>query len=343
MYVTATRIAWIMAGLVLFGMHWAFMQFVKTEPQDFERRIAEAEGRVYWDVTEAETAVQHYRAGINRTINAIETHKYDLAIDLFGETSSTYEKWAYEHGGRQIESYKTLYDIYDEEQQHVAEALRAELPYFIDKLKTGQFGKDDESRLFNGLRTVHTTSVKREYDAHRPEIETARAEMAKSWLRVNLNGNLPSRHLRVENAIRRKLILPEGVSIVSGYSFGRQERDNTWQTLDVNLTAYNASYKFDESQSYRGGASLPERVKLSFQMKKGDNVKDSTTWDQLPPIEVMVELPESFSFSFDNNRQTADLSEYQKKYEEELIVKLVQAVSELPEFQVENRSFVSVR
>ena len=278
-------------------------------------------------------------------MKAIETAYQDaaglLAQDRFAEAAlrlyhayPRFENYLNVHGFREIAESQTLAEWYDT----IEPGILSEIETAYERMKTGLAGGDisvQDMRTFMSHTPFNLgNKVKRRYRQDRSEIEQKRLENAPGWFLVRVIGSMgnsaPWEDLaRAE--LERKWVESFPYKLVLGGALNNREKRVAACFMRVNLVAETVTYSFTgQSASNRESEEVPERITVTFTIDKRSAQLPPSNWDNLEPISVYHQAPETLSFVFENENQSADFSNVVEKQKQALETELKKALDKLP-------------
>lgn len=278
--------------VVLLGLGAYYM--VSQHNDRIVRTVEEIErGGPAWDAEAVAQAVGQTRRRLEQAHAALEARRLDEALAAHERARQALQYYIDLEPTREMEPGLTYGAWLQSETERFRAAMDGGLTWLFAELRGGDFPTDALKPIEDGLSAAGFDELRGRYDAELPRLAAERARQADGWLRIQFQGYTEDWAAMAMDALRDKWAT-ERFKLVFGRPLSPQERDSTWKTIEVRIEEQALNYVADEATRRRiGQTAVPaiiESVRLTFKPPQGAPVP--TTWDNLPPIQVVNDLPE---------------------------------------------------
>lgn len=186
-------------------------------------------------------------------------------------------------------------------------------------------GPEGEVRALRALfHRYREGDLEARYRAAMETLAPKRIRQAENWIRLEIDPPESHYALAVERALTLDAKRAGGKVLVHGPPANSEEGSATWLTLSARIQEKQATYQLQN----RPVASLllPKFVEVTFRVRKRYDAP--TTWDDLPPVRVQAELPESLLVHVD--KINAEAAARRAEVRDQLAESLNAALTKLP-------------
>ncbi len=308
--------------------------YEKWNENAIEDQISIIETGTTWSEKDYKAEMETIQAAYQEAAGLLALDRFsDAALRLY-HAYPRFENYLNVHGFRELDDGQTLAEWYDT----IEPVMISEIETAYERMKTGLAGGDvslqDMETFMSHTPFKLGNMGKRRYRQISSEIETTRLENAPGWFIVYVGGSMgnsePWEEL-VRGALQRKWVDGFPYKLVLGGAMNSREERAAACYMNISLKAETVTYAFaDQSDSNPGSDKVPERITVTFTVENRSEQMPPNSWDNLEPISVYHQAPETLSFVFKNKNQSADLSGVVERQNRALETELIKALDKLP-------------
>lgn len=338
MYLDGPRIALALGALAMgLGVWWLTNQYQANQADT----IAEIEGRTTPSAIDAAGGPEAYRQQILEDIEAfaeaVAIRLTNLDVDgaktVYRERFSDLERRVNAEGHVVLPSGTTLYERFQAVLTEQNEQLASAMDRLLDRLASGEGDPENVKDLLHRFHGTSQRNVRELYDARWREVEEARRPIVANWCRVRFHG--PEGYVEaVREHVLNRIELPEGKRLVFDPAFTSNEYNWTWLQVSISFDETLSRYSTSGGTRVQGGATIPEALALQIEVRPGTRPKATTSWDDLPPLQVFYETPEHLSAYLDDPNDVVTFEDRQEDARKSLTESIGQVAASLPAFTI---------
>ena len=281
--------------------------YEKWNDNAIEEQISIIETGTTWSEKDYKAEMETIQAAYQEAAGLLAQDRFSEAALRLYHAYPRFENYMNVHGFRELDDGQTLAEWYDT----IEPVMISEIETAYGRMKKGLAEGDvleQEIRTFMRHIPFRLGNLgKGRYVQESREIEQKRLENAPGWFIVSVvasMGNRDSWEELVRDALQHKWVNGFPYKLVLGGAMNREEERAAACYMNISLSAETITYAFvDQSDSNPGNDKVPERITVTFTVRYRAEQLPPNSWDNLEPISVYHQAPETLSFVFKNKNQ----------------------------------------